>query len=172
MGEVLDKIAERFGSSSSLQKIKFGRGVVGKLAGTGIAAIVALVYMSSRLSQDRAFDDVLIVGGVRGHPIGRIRRLIMPRTGRQSAETVKAPGSIAQHQEAGASCPQLTTSEVTVGKHIIPTTTPTRVQHTRADLETAKAPGSKELPEGPSAVRPQPFGTRSTASEPTHPSTT
>lgn len=60
MSELMDKVIERIGTAASLQRIKFGRGVVGKLAWIAVAALAAFAYMAPRLPQNMVFPTVII----------------------------------------------------------------------------------------------------------------
>jgi hypothetical protein len=58
---VLNKISEKVGSSESLQKIKFGRGTVGKIAVITVFCLVALAAPSLRLSPSGAVFAVAVM---------------------------------------------------------------------------------------------------------------
>ena len=62
MAEFWDKVIERFTTGSSLQKIKFGRGVVGKLAGVAVVTVAGLSYISRNLPPEIAFKAVIVTG--------------------------------------------------------------------------------------------------------------
>jgi len=59
---VLGKISEKFGSSETLQKIKFGRGAVGKIAVIAVAGTAALAIASLRLTPEGAVFAIVVIG--------------------------------------------------------------------------------------------------------------
>jgi hypothetical protein len=59
---VLDKISERIGSSESLQRIKFGRGAVGKIAVVAVACAVATGAVAFHISPTGELAVLGVIG--------------------------------------------------------------------------------------------------------------
>lgn len=62
MDAVREKVYSRLGASSeSIQKIKFGRGVVGKISVIAVTAFVAISAMAVRLGANAVYVGMAIV---------------------------------------------------------------------------------------------------------------